>query len=975
MVATSTTGAAATFEEIYDWGIVEEGGGIHMAVRDLPATLAGKKKAMSEVGNGKGVFIRMAPDSTIYEVTGSRYASGTGYLVATTGADARREVSFGNFVSGGVAIGGDVVTHIFQGVTEGSLYRRRCTAQEAVFRDTDWRLTKVRFADTFYFEVGMSDGEDGIVGGAGNVKAYAADEFFRLFVRPTAPGHVDRRLEQHPDGEDDDEALLVGKLERGPGFIDVGQVGFEWLLTVLRACGASESADHVWYQPEPLLIFAAKITGASAGDFFVLPTGNDARQTLLSTADAILRQKASPEKARLVSLRGFGMLDPKDPSKVGLVVRDLYKTFVAPTRAAADPAARAFLDAARRSAAAAAAAALNAGGDDRGGGGGNQALPPGRDPPGRNPAPRRGVSSPSPNSSLYYSESAGAPARGRAPSRGGRDDRLRPRRSLTPPGLRRSRSFSPPTPPRHPRRARSRTPPAQRRPLAQQPRYACLETLAGASPLSLLEIAVAFSGEERWAEVLPDEASAIAGAARSGSQDRLLAAYEAFVLQAEARLSQRVDSWVTWRDDEQPQASDVARVGIQIFERLRAAAKQPRDDRSGRGDHRRHDDRSRRRSPSRSSSRGRDDKRLSHDDLRKALDERGAEQIRSYKDAVNSAAREQSVKRGLDEIDHSSRRDRHMGELPGCMRVALISEKVATQQRQLRSLPHGVHTMRYSLVEGIGKAADKHVVQSSSRTAEVKGADQAVLGEAVRLGSNALGKAVAIAKKSIETCSGKDTLGGLRISWNLLLACLTEWCDQLGFDKAGMEVVTARLSESLDKASTLSVAKLYEWLDKVLDSYEQRIYVYRKSLGAQGMPSFEAAIEDRSHFLERLLTDARSYHGGVEGAKSVKQPNPPKDKGKPTPKGGGLAGGGGAAAAATTAGFKGPLWKNRPTIAVGEWKKAEEMHKKEFKEFCWFYMVQKDGCRHSNCPFEHPANFPTGWVDKMKVITKCTPSK
>ena len=134
-----------------------------------------------------------------------------------------------------------------------------------------------------------------------------------------------------------------------------------------------------------------------------------------------------------------------------------------------------------------------------------------------------------------------------------------------------------------------------------------------------------------------------------------------------------------------------------------------------------------------------------------------------------------------------------MGELPGCVRVALISEKVATQQRQLRSLPHGVHTMRYSLVEGIGKAADKHVVQSSSRTAEVKGADQAVLGEAVRLGSNALGKAVAIAKKSIETCSGKDTLGGLRISWNLLLACLTEWCDQLGFDKAGMEVVTARL--------------------------------------------------------------------------------------------------------------------------------------------------------------------------------------
>ena len=69
--------------------------------------------------------------------------------------------------------------------------------------------------------------------------------------------------------------------------------------------------------------------------------------------------------------------------------------------------------------------------------------------------------------------------------------------------------------------------------------------------------------------------------------------------------------------------------------------------------------------------------------------------------------------------------------------------------------------------------------------------------------------------------------------------------------------MTARLSESLDKASALSVAKIYEWLDKVLDSYEQRIYVYRKSLGVGSMPSFEAAIEDRSHFLERMLTDAR----------------------------------------------------------------------------------------------------------------------
>ena len=178
MVATNATGALDTFEEMCDFGTVEEGEGIHMAVRDLPATLPGKKRAMSEVGNGKGVFIRMSPDSTIYEVTGSRHASGVGYLVATAGADARREVAFGNILSGGVAIGGDVVTHIFQGVTEGSLFRRRCTAQESVFRDADWRLTKVRFDGTFYFEIGMSDGGDGIVGGAGNVRAYAADEFF-----------------------------------------------------------------------------------------------------------------------------------------------------------------------------------------------------------------------------------------------------------------------------------------------------------------------------------------------------------------------------------------------------------------------------------------------------------------------------------------------------------------------------------------------------------------------------------------------------------------------------------------------------------------------------------------------------------------------------------------------------------------------------------------------------------------------------
>jgi hypothetical protein len=111
-------------------------------------------------------------------------------------------------------------------------------------------------------------------------------------------------------------------------------VGFGTLLTVLRACGASESAGHVWYEPEPLLIFAAKVTGASARGFFVLPTAEDARQLLRSAADAVLRQKASPEKGRLVSVRSLGMLDPSDQAKIGTVVRDLYKTFAAPTRAA-----------------------------------------------------------------------------------------------------------------------------------------------------------------------------------------------------------------------------------------------------------------------------------------------------------------------------------------------------------------------------------------------------------------------------------------------------------------------------------------------------------------------------------------------------------------------------------------------------------------------------------------------------------------
>jgi hypothetical protein len=43
--------------------------------------------------------------------------------------------------------------------------------------DVDWRLTKVRFDGTFYFELGLSDGtREGIVGGMANVKAYAAED-------------------------------------------------------------------------------------------------------------------------------------------------------------------------------------------------------------------------------------------------------------------------------------------------------------------------------------------------------------------------------------------------------------------------------------------------------------------------------------------------------------------------------------------------------------------------------------------------------------------------------------------------------------------------------------------------------------------------------------------------------------------------------------------------------------------------------
>eukprot|EP00966_Prymnesium_polylepis_P091835 2125853-Prymnesium_polylepis.1 len=59
------------------------------------------------------------------------------------------------------------------------------------------------------------------------------------------------------------------------------------------------------------------------------------------------------------------MLDTGDPSKIGTVVRDLYKTFAMPTQPAAAPAAAAWVDAARRGWDAMVNARVNAGGDER----------------------------------------------------------------------------------------------------------------------------------------------------------------------------------------------------------------------------------------------------------------------------------------------------------------------------------------------------------------------------------------------------------------------------------------------------------------------------------------------------------------------------------------------------------------------------------------------------------------------------------
>ena len=176
-------------------------------------------------------------------MTGARYSVGCGYLVATAGTDTKVEVAFGNFVSGGVAVGGEVVTHTFEGVVEGSLFRRRCTEQEAALADADWRLTKVRRDGTFHFELGMSDGVEGIVGAQRmsrhtRPRSSSASSTGRGCCRCRDPPF----LQAAAAGAD--VAGLVGRSLRTEGqSIDAGVFGT--LFSVLKACGASESADHV----------------------------------------------------------------------------------------------------------------------------------------------------------------------------------------------------------------------------------------------------------------------------------------------------------------------------------------------------------------------------------------------------------------------------------------------------------------------------------------------------------------------------------------------------------------------------------------------------------------------------------------------------------------------------------------------------------------------------------------------------------
>eukprot|EP00966_Prymnesium_polylepis_P181392 4201363-Prymnesium_polylepis.1 len=57
MVTTNATGALDTYEEMFDFGVVEQGEGIHNRIRNLQATTQGKRSAMIGVNNGEGVFL------------------------------------------------------------------------------------------------------------------------------------------------------------------------------------------------------------------------------------------------------------------------------------------------------------------------------------------------------------------------------------------------------------------------------------------------------------------------------------------------------------------------------------------------------------------------------------------------------------------------------------------------------------------------------------------------------------------------------------------------------------------------------------------------------------------------------------------------------------------------------------------------------------------------------------------------------
>eukprot|EP00966_Prymnesium_polylepis_P160540 3711426-Prymnesium_polylepis.1 len=63
MVTTNATGSLDTFEEMFDFGIVEQDKGIHNRIRNLQATTQGKRCVGVCIGvnNGKGVFIRTGP--------------------------------------------------------------------------------------------------------------------------------------------------------------------------------------------------------------------------------------------------------------------------------------------------------------------------------------------------------------------------------------------------------------------------------------------------------------------------------------------------------------------------------------------------------------------------------------------------------------------------------------------------------------------------------------------------------------------------------------------------------------------------------------------------------------------------------------------------------------------------------------------------------------------------------------------------